>query len=114
MPRNPQPVCRSDAIPEGTGRLVRVSGREVAVFNDGGRFFAVLDRCPHAGASLARGWVEEGAVVCPLHRWRFRLEDGRCESQGGEDIPAFSSEERGGWVWVWVEEPPGGRGPRAK
>ena len=48
----------------------------VAVFNQGGQFFAIDDVCPHMGASLAGGHVENGVVTCPWHAWRFRLNDG--------------------------------------
>ena len=38
--------------------------------------FAIDDMCPHQGASLAGGYVEDGCVSCPWHYWRFRLSDG--------------------------------------
>jgi nitrite reductase (NADH) small subunit/3-phenylpropionate/trans-cinnamate dioxygenase ferredoxin subunit len=69
-------VARKGDIPEGTGAAFPVGDRVVAVFNDGGRYFALDDRCPHMGASLAAGRVEDGSVVCALHEWRFRLSDG--------------------------------------
>jgi nitrite reductase (NADH) small subunit/3-phenylpropionate/trans-cinnamate dioxygenase ferredoxin subunit len=34
------------------------------------------DTCPHMGASLGSGFVENGNVTCPWHFWRFRLADG--------------------------------------
>lgn len=93
-------VCRVDEIPEGEGRTFRVRGLEVAVFNDGGRFFAMLDRCPHAGGSLGSGWVEEGRAVCPLHYWQFRLDNGWCVAGGRGVVPKFDCEEREGKVWL--------------
>lgn len=69
-------VGRADAIPEGGSTVVRVNGKDVAVFRHGGAFFAIDDMCPHMGASLAGGFVEEGIVTCPWHYWRFRLRDG--------------------------------------
>ena len=44
--------------------------------HDGGTFYAVSGRCPHANGPLGLGWIEEGEAVCPRHRWRFRLKDG--------------------------------------
>lgn len=41
-----------------------------------GRLHAVDDTCPHATASLAEGFVEEGRIVCPLHFAEFDLTDG--------------------------------------
>ncbi|HZN96079.1 MAG TPA: Rieske 2Fe-2S domain-containing protein, partial [Myxococcales bacterium] len=43
----------------------------------GGRRYSVQRFCPHQGADLEQGWIEEGRfLVCPRHRWRFDLEQG--------------------------------------
>ena len=70
------PVAPLGAIPDGAGRAYLVQGRVVAVFNDGGEYFAIDDLCPHMGASLAEGYLENGVVACPWHAWRFRVSDG--------------------------------------
>jgi nitrite reductase (NADH) small subunit/3-phenylpropionate/trans-cinnamate dioxygenase ferredoxin subunit len=70
-------VAKTSDIPEGTGAAFAVNGRMVAVFNDGGKFFAIDDFCPHMGASLAGGPVENGIVTCPWHAWRFCVHDGK-------------------------------------
>ncbi len=69
-------VASTDDIPVGKGRAFAVEGRMVAVFNDGGTFRAIDDFCPHMGASLGDGWLENGCVACPWHAWRFQLSDG--------------------------------------
>ena len=69
-------VARVGEIPEGQGQAYAVGDRMVAVFNDGGTYFAIDDFCPHMGASLAGGYMEEGAVACPWHAWRFSIRDG--------------------------------------
>jgi nitrite reductase (NADH) small subunit len=69
-------VCRLGELTEGEGKTVIVAGKEVAVFRCGGDVFAIDDMCPHMGASLAGGHVENGVVTCPWHAWRFRLNDG--------------------------------------
>lgn len=63
-------------VPEGGSTVVEVEGREVAVFRVDGNHYAIDDRCPHAGASLSGGHVEDLIVTCPWHYWRFRLTDG--------------------------------------
>ena len=62
--------ARSDFGP-GRGRAVVVDGRRIAVLREGDRFVAVADACPHMGASLADGRLEEGIVTCPWHGWRY-------------------------------------------
>lgn len=69
-------VTTTDAIPLREGRPVTLAGREIAVFNLGDRFLATDNRCPHQGGPLCDGIVSGVSVVCPLHAWRVRLEDG--------------------------------------
>jgi nitrite reductase (NADH) small subunit/3-phenylpropionate/trans-cinnamate dioxygenase ferredoxin subunit len=70
------PICRVEDLSEGEGKTVEVAGKLIAVFCHGGHYFAIDDVCPHMGASLAGGYVENGIVTCPWHAWRFRLADG--------------------------------------
>ena len=63
-------------IPEGACAVVGVHGKDIAVFHVGGKYYAIDDRCPHAGSSLSGGIVENLVVTCPWHHWRFRLTDG--------------------------------------
>ena len=71
-----QTVARVGEIPEGEGRCFEVAGRMVAVFCVDGKYSAIYDTCPHMGASLAQGYVENGGVMCPWHGWRFSVTDG--------------------------------------
>lgn len=74
---------------DGTGRSVQVGARRIAVFRTGERFRALKDACPHAGVSLAQGYLHDDAVTCPAHAWAFSLDDGRCV-QGPASCSAVS------------------------
>ncbi len=63
-------------LPEGERSIVRVAEREILLLHHGGKIHAVQSKCPHMGAPLKRGKVEEGALICPLHRSAFDLETG--------------------------------------
>jgi nitrite reductase (NADH) small subunit len=95
-------VGRFDEITDGRGRRVEILGLHVAVLRAEDAVVALSDRCPHAGGFLGDGWIEEGEVVCPLHRWRFRLRDGHCSTMRGEGVHRFPAEVRGADVWVFV------------
>jgi nitrite reductase (NADH) small subunit/3-phenylpropionate/trans-cinnamate dioxygenase ferredoxin subunit len=74
-------VAKVGAIPVGEGETFTVGERLVAVFNQDGEYFAINDLCPHMGASLAAGSLEDGVVTCPWHAWRFKICDGTwCDS----------------------------------
>jgi nitrite reductase (NADH) small subunit/3-phenylpropionate/trans-cinnamate dioxygenase ferredoxin subunit len=71
-------VAKVGAIPEGEGRSFQVGDRLVAVFLTHGEYRALDDLCPHMGASLGAGYIdEEGIVTCPWHAWRFSTRDGK-------------------------------------
>ncbi len=70
-------VATVGSIPAGQGASFSVGDRVVAVFYIDDQYFAIDDLCPHMGASLADGNVDDEAVVaCPWHAWRFCVRDG--------------------------------------
>jgi nitrite reductase/ring-hydroxylating ferredoxin subunit len=79
---------RSDLQAAGGKLKVIVNGKGVAIFEIGGALHAVQNACPHRGAPLTTGLLQEmteGAfVICPDHAWRFRLTDGLCPEAGPE------------------------------
>ena len=75
-------VAKVGDIPEGEGRAFECNDQMVAVFNDGGEYRAIDDMCPHMGASLAAGHLEDCVVTCPWHAWSFDTRDGTwCENR---------------------------------
>jgi 3-phenylpropionate/trans-cinnamate dioxygenase ferredoxin subunit len=86
-------------IPAGERKLVTVAGREIGVFNVGGDFYALANRCPHEGGSLCEGFVtgiarsdgpnnyrmeRKGEFLrCPWHGWEFDIRTGQswCDPQ---------------------------------
>jgi nitrite reductase (NADH) small subunit/3-phenylpropionate/trans-cinnamate dioxygenase ferredoxin subunit len=69
-------VCKLSELNSETGKTVAVGSRLVALFLVDGQPCAIDDVCPHMGASLGAGEVENGVVTCPWHGWRFRVTDG--------------------------------------
>jgi nitrite reductase (NADH) small subunit/3-phenylpropionate/trans-cinnamate dioxygenase ferredoxin subunit len=69
-------VAKVGDLAEGESTETMIDGRPIALFLSGGRYYAIENRCAHAGAPLAGGYVEGTTVTCPWHAWRFRLDDG--------------------------------------
>ena len=82
-------VAHVEDVPPGQGRTFKVEGRELALFNDGGAFFAVDDACPHQGASLGEGTLHEGRVICPWHNWIYELRTGECRGVPGLEVGCY-------------------------
>lgn len=71
-----QKVCKTKDVPKQGGISFQVGEKLIAVFQIDGEYFAMDDTCPHMGASLAAGELQDGIVTCPWHAWRFRVCDG--------------------------------------
>jgi nitrite reductase/ring-hydroxylating ferredoxin subunit len=68
-----QPVALEDELagPRPV-RAVRVLGQDLVLFRDEQGRLALIDRdCPHRGADLAFGRLEDGGLRCPFHGWLF-------------------------------------------
>ena len=87
-------------IPEGGAKLARIKGEEMAVFKGDGRIFGVQNSCPHQGGQLCNGWLDSGEVVCPLHGYKFNLQNGLCSTDPRLKIKVFKLVAHGDGVTV--------------
>ncbi len=100
------PVAKVGAIPEGEGRSFQVGERLVALFLQGGRYFAIDDLCPHMGASLGAGYLDDdGVVTCPWHAWRFCVRDGKWADNPRLAVDAFQVRVVGDEIQVRLAPP---------
>ena len=76
-------------LPEGNSRVITLEGHVIALFNTGGRIFAVDNRCPHMGFPLDRGSVKDCILTCHWHHARFDLASGGTFDQWADDLRAF-------------------------
>ena len=97
-------VCQVGDIPAGSGAPFPIAGTIVAVFNQGGKFFAINDFCPHMGASLAEGHFEDGEVMCPWHAWRFCVADGKWADNPSIKTETYEVRVVGDAVQIRIEE----------
>ena len=82
-------MVRSQDIVEGSAKLLRAKGEEMAVFKSNGQLYGIQNICPHEGGQLCNGWIEGGEVVCPLHRYKFDLKTGACSTDPKLKVKVF-------------------------
>ena len=82
-------LCAMDELTEDRGKYVEISGFELAVFLQKGNVYVLDNTCPHANGPLAEGFIENGCVVCPLHMWTFKLENGNFADSDSPGITAY-------------------------
>lgn len=84
-------LCEMDELKEGAGKYVEIDGFQLAVFLHEGKPFVIDNTCPHAGASLAGGYVDAGCAVCPWHGWAFHLDSGELRDAPGVKISCYQT-----------------------
>jgi len=96
-------VLDAASLPPGHGRTVHVQGREFALFNLDGTFFATDNTCPHKGGPLGAGHVKEDRVFCPLHGWEFEVKTGDCLTRADRPVKCYSTRVTDGQVQILLE-----------
>jgi nitrite reductase/ring-hydroxylating ferredoxin subunit len=89
-------------LPAGTMRRCVVEGTtagNICVAHVGPLLFAVDDKCPDRGGRLSLGLLDGNVVECPVHGWRFNLQNGR-RADGPERIRCYPVEVREGRILV--------------
>ena len=71
-------VANASDLPVGGALVVEVSGRQIALFNVNGEFYAMDNICVHRGGPLGEGFVDRNnmTVQCPWHGWTYSLATG--------------------------------------
>lgn len=99
-------------------KAIRLLGEDLVLFRtESGGYGLVGRRCPHRGADLCFGRLEDGGLRCTFHGWLFD-EKGRCLEQPAEPAgsnfrnkirhTAYPCEERNGVIFAYMGpgEPP--------
>ena len=91
---------------------VNLMGERLVLFRDEAQRYGLVERhCPHRGADLNFGRLEDGGIRCAFHGWLFDVE-GNCREQPAEPIDskfyqrvkhvAYPCEVRNGIVFAYM------------
>jgi phthalate 4,5-dioxygenase oxygenase subunit len=113
MRRYWQPAALTDEL-KGNRPVVPVTllGEKLVLFRDNEGALGLIDRhCPHRGADLCYGRLEDNGLRCPFHGWHFDR-TGQCVEQPGEPEGSRMHEsirntsypviEKNGIVWAYM------------
>lgn len=83
---------------------IDINGKIICLAKHHDQVFACTQKCPHAGGLLAEGHMDAfGNLVCPLHKYKFNLKNGRNVSGEGYYLKTFPIDEREDGVFVCLE-----------
>lgn len=99
-------ACTPDELDDGLLSRTICSQRVCLYRGPDGAVTALEDFCPHRGAPLSLGFLEDGVLTCGYHGLRMGC-DGKTISMPGQRtdkfpaIKRFAVVERYGYVWLW-------------
>lgn len=87
-------------IPEGRPVKAKLGINQLVLIRQGETILALHDTCAHAGGPLNEGQLVDGAIECPWHGSRFRMDSGHVtRGPSVYDQPAYEvrAKDGGGW-----------------
>lgn len=108
-----QPAALVDEISDKRPAIaVRLLGEDLVLYREESGEYALMGRrCPHRGADLSYGRLEDGGLRCPFHGWLFDGK-GRCLEQPAEPVDsdfhttirhtAYPCVQKNGIVFAWM------------
>ena len=82
-------------------RTIDIEGKRICLTRLQDGYFAMDDKCPHAGAQLGGGKCDENEqVVCPIHRYKYNPRTGKGNGTQGDYVQTYPTELRKDGVYV--------------
>jgi nitrite reductase/ring-hydroxylating ferredoxin subunit len=96
-----------EALQLGENNLVEilVDGKKICVGLHNDTLKACAAKCPHAGAIMANGYIDAmGNIVCPLHRYKFNMQNGRNVTGEGYYLKTYTIAEEEDGIYMYKEK----------
>ncbi|RYY18023.1 MAG: (2Fe-2S)-binding protein [Chitinophagaceae bacterium] len=75
--------------------VIELRDKKICIANHAGQWHGFAYKCPHASGIMANGHLDAlGNIVCPLHRYRFSIKNGRNTSGEGYYLKTYPVEQR--------------------
>ncbi len=95
-------VAQMSDLQPGTGKVVMVKDRAIALFNVDGTFYAIDNICLHRGGPLGEGELEGCVVTCPWHGWQYDVKTGMSETNPAIKVKTYEVKTEDSAVMVSV------------
>jgi 3-phenylpropionate/trans-cinnamate dioxygenase ferredoxin subunit len=98
-------VCPVEELPSCSVKIVYSGSLAIGVYNLGGEYFALEDRCSHDDGPLCEGDFEcdDGVAICPRHGANIDIRTGRALTLPAVDpVDTFPVRVEDGFIRVEV------------
>ncbi|TMI50088.1 non-heme iron oxygenase ferredoxin subunit [Candidatus Bathyarchaeota archaeon] len=95
-------IAEKRDLTEGSGRVVNVEGRSIALFRVKDEYFALANVCLHRGGPLGEGSLNGSTITCPWHGWKFDVRTGSFTVIPTLKVTTYKVREQNGSVMVEI------------
>ena len=97
-------VAETSELSPGNVKVTKALGAEIFVVNIDGSFYALWNKCTHAGGPLGRGKLTGSVMQCPWHGSKFDVRTGAVVGPPAK-VPEVPLEVKVEGTSVWVRKP---------
>ena len=84
---------------------VSLDGKAICLVNFKNELYGCNAICPHASGPLQDGYIDAlGHIVCPVHRYKFDIKNGRNVAGEGYSLKTYPVEERADGIYVGIDQ----------
>jgi 3-phenylpropionate/trans-cinnamate dioxygenase ferredoxin subunit len=85
--------------------VIEVDGKKISLAKHQNDLYAFAYKCPHASGIMTDGFIDAlGNAVCPLHRYKFSLKNGRNITGEGYYLKTYAAKNTDAGVFIGFEE----------
>lgn len=96
-------VAKTSDLKPGKAKILKAKGKEIALYNVNGKFYATQNECTHEGGPLGEGDLDGKVVTCPWHASMFDITTGKVLSPPAiEDVKTYKVKVKGEDVFVEI------------
>ena len=82
-----------------------VNEKKICLIKSENNLNACFQKCPHAGGIMSNGYIDSvGNIVCPLHGYKFNLQNGQNRSGDEYILKIFPVQIRSDAVFIGIEK----------
>jgi len=98
-------VCQiSELSPARPFLFIHQKRLQIVIFLTDSGYYAVENRCPHAGGYLHEGQLKGNILTCHWHGWSFDLESGQCLNEYWARLKKYDIQIEGEKLYLMIEE----------
>lgn len=87
----------SNELEENTFKKIHIQNEEIVVGKKNDQIFAFNNTCPHKGASLHKGKLQNNNIVCYMHGYEYNVFTGKLENMKSWKKDATWIEQNAKW-----------------